>query len=95
MAAMQAAVSAGLLAAEDAASLTAAWNLATQARNAVTLVRGKASDQLPTSGRDLVAVASLMGHEPGGDPGEFLEEYRRTTRRARAVAERVFYGEKP
>ncbi|HEX7308087.1 bifunctional [glutamine synthetase] adenylyltransferase/[glutamine synthetase]-adenylyl-L-tyrosine phosphorylase, partial [Lentzea sp.] len=93
MAAMDAAVEAGLLAADDAAALTAAWNLATQARNAVTLVRGKASDQLPTSGRDLVAVASVMGHEPGGDPGEFLEEYRRTTRRARAVAERVFYGE--
>ncbi|MDX8052758.1 bifunctional [glutamine synthetase] adenylyltransferase/[glutamine synthetase]-adenylyl-L-tyrosine phosphorylase [Lentzea sp. BCCO 10_0798] len=95
MAAMGAAVEAGLLAAEDAAALTTAWNLATQARNAVMLVKGKASDQLPTSGRDLVAVASVMGYEPGGDPGEFLEEYRRTTRRARAVAERVFYGEKP
>jgi glutamate-ammonia-ligase adenylyltransferase len=93
MAAMTAAVEAGLLAADDAAALTAAWNLATHARNAVTLVRGKASDQLPTSGRDLVAVASVMGYPPGGDPGEFLEEYRRTTRRARAVAERVFYGE--
>ncbi|WP_439663492.1 bifunctional [glutamine synthetase] adenylyltransferase/[glutamine synthetase]-adenylyl-L-tyrosine phosphorylase [Lentzea sp. HUAS TT2] len=93
MAAMEAAVGAGLLAAEDAAALTAAWNLATQARNALMLVRGKASDQLPTSGRDLVAVASVMGYEPGGDPGEFVEEYRRTTRRARAVAERVFYGE--
>lgn len=93
MAAMAAAVEAGLLASDDAAALTAAWNLATHARNAVTLVRGKASDQLPTSGRDLVAVASVMGYPPGGDPGEFLEEYRRTTRRARAVAERVFYGE--
>jgi glutamate-ammonia-ligase adenylyltransferase len=95
MAAMAAAVEAGLLSADDAAALTAAWNLATQARNAVTLVRGKASDQLPTSGRDLVAVAAVMGHPPGGDPGEFVEEYRRTTRRARAVAERVFYGEEP
>jgi [glutamine synthetase] adenylyltransferase / [glutamine synthetase]-adenylyl-L-tyrosine phosphorylase len=93
MAAMAAAVEAGLLASDDAAALTAAWNLATHARNAVTLVRGKASDQLPTSGRDLVAVASVMGYQPDGDPGEFLEEYRRTTRRARAVAERVFYGE--
>ncbi|MGW6930381.1 bifunctional [glutamine synthetase] adenylyltransferase/[glutamine synthetase]-adenylyl-L-tyrosine phosphorylase [Lentzea sp. NPDC054927] len=93
MAAMAAAVEAGLLAEDDAAALTAAWNLATHARNAVTLVRGKASDQLPTSGRDLVAVASVMGYQPNGDPGVFLEEYRRTTRRARAVAERVFYGE--
>ncbi len=93
MTAMAAAVEAGLLSQDDAAALTAAWNLATRARNAVTLVRGKASDQLPTSGRDLVAVASVMGYPPGGDPGVFVEEYRRTTRRARAVAERVFYGE--
>ena len=93
MAAMDAAVSAGLLAEDDAAALKTAWDLATHARNASMLVRGKASDQLPTSGRDLVAVASVMGYSTGGDPGVFVEEYRRTTRRARAVAERVFYGE--
>ena len=54
------------------------------------LVRGKAGDQLPTAGRDLAAVASAMGH--AGDPGGFLDHYRRTTRRARAVIERIFYG---
>ncbi len=26
------------------------------------------------------------------DPGVFLDDYRRTARRARAVVERVFYG---
>ena len=54
------------------------------------LVKGKAGDQLPTVGRDLAGVASAMGH--AGEPGEFLDAYRRTTRRARAVIERIFYG---
>ena len=46
MAAMAAAVEAGLLASDDAAALTAAWNLATHARNAVTLVRGRSASSL-------------------------------------------------
>jgi glutamate-ammonia-ligase adenylyltransferase len=33
-----------------------------------------------------------MGYPAGGDPGEFIDDYRRVTRRARAVVERVFYG---
>jgi [glutamine synthetase] adenylyltransferase / [glutamine synthetase]-adenylyl-L-tyrosine phosphorylase len=84
-------VEAGLLAAADADALIAGWTMATRARNAVTLVRGKPSDQLPGSGRELAAVARAMGYPAGGDPGEFIDEYRRITRRARAVVERVFY----
>ena len=68
------------------------WTMATRARNAVMLVRGKPGDQLPRSGRELAAVAVAMGYPPDGDPGVFLDDYRRTTRRARAVVERVFYG---
>ncbi len=83
---------AGLLTAADADALAAGWTMATRARNAVTLVRGKPADQLPRSGRELAAVARAMGHPAGGDPGEFVDEYRRVTRRARAVVERVFYG---
>ncbi|MCS7484463.1 bifunctional [glutamine synthetase] adenylyltransferase/[glutamine synthetase]-adenylyl-L-tyrosine phosphorylase [Umezawaea endophytica] len=86
-----AATEAGLLDAGDAEELKSAWLMATRARNAVMLVKGKPGDQLPTTGRDLTAVAAVMGHPPGTDPGEFLDEYRRTTRRARAVVERVFY----
>jgi [glutamine synthetase] adenylyltransferase / [glutamine synthetase]-adenylyl-L-tyrosine phosphorylase len=86
------AVEAGLLTSSDGAELTAGWIMATRARNAVTLVRGKPSDQLPRSGPELAAVAQAMGYPPGGDPGEFIDEYRRVTRRARAVVERVFYG---
>ncbi len=88
---IEAGTEAGLVDPEDAAELKAAWVMATRARNAVMLVKGKPGDQLPTIGRDLTAVAAVMGHPPGTDPGEFLDEYRRTTRRARAVAERVFY----
>lgn len=86
------AVEAGLLEAGDAAELEAGWTMATRARNAVMLVRGKPGDQLPRSGRELVAVAHALGYPADGDPGVFLDDYRRATRRARAVVERVFYG---
>ena len=45
--ALQAAAEADLIAAEDAETLAEAWRLASRVRNAVTLVRGKPSDQLP------------------------------------------------
>ncbi|WP_232666478.1 bifunctional [glutamine synthetase] adenylyltransferase/[glutamine synthetase]-adenylyl-L-tyrosine phosphorylase [Pseudonocardia sp. TRM90224] len=84
--------SAGLLTAEDVTELAAGWTMATRARNGVMLVRGKPGDQVPRSGRELTAVAHALGYPADGDPGVFLDEYRRTTRRARAVVERVFYG---
>ena len=62
-----------------------------RARNAVMLVRGKPGDQLPRSGRELAAVAAALGYPADGDPGVFLDEYRRVTRRARAVVDRLFY----
>jgi glutamate-ammonia-ligase adenylyltransferase len=88
---MQEMTAAGLLDPDDATALKNGWIMATRARNAAMLVRGKPTDQLPTSGRELAAVATIMGHPLDADPGEFLDEYRRTARRARAVVERVFY----
>jgi glutamate-ammonia-ligase adenylyltransferase len=82
-------VEAGLVAKADAAALREAWLLATRTRNAATLVRGKVSDQLPAAGRELAAVAAVV--RPDEDPGEFVDTYRRTTRRARGVVERLFY----
>ena len=82
---------AGLVGAEDAHSMREAWLLATRVRNAVMLVRGKAVDQVPGSGRELAAVARVLGYSDEHDPGEFLDAYRRTTRRAHAAVERVFY----
>jgi glutamate-ammonia-ligase adenylyltransferase len=91
--ALEAARAAGLISAEDARTLTAAWLLATRVRNATMLVRGKPADQIPGSGREALAVAGLCGFAGETDPGEFLDHYRRTTRHARDVVERVFYGE--
>jgi [glutamine synthetase] adenylyltransferase / [glutamine synthetase]-adenylyl-L-tyrosine phosphorylase len=85
--ALDAAVGAGLLAAEDAATLGDSWRLASRIRNAVTLVRGRPSDMVPT--RERSAVARVLGYEA---PSELVEDYRRHARHARAVVERVFYG---
>ncbi|RSM60081.1 bifunctional [glutamine synthetase] adenylyltransferase/[glutamine synthetase]-adenylyl-L-tyrosine phosphorylase [Kibdelosporangium aridum] len=91
LAGLAAADEAGLITSSDAEELRTAWLLATSVRNAATLVRGKQTDQVPTSGRELLAVATALGYPGDADPGEFLDSYRRTTRRARAVVERVFY----
>jgi glutamate-ammonia-ligase adenylyltransferase len=89
--ALTAIADAGLAAAADVESLAEAWLLATRVRNAGMLVRGRTVDEVPSSGRDLAAVARIMGYAAADDPGEFLDFYRRTTRRARAVVERLFY----
>jgi glutamate-ammonia-ligase adenylyltransferase len=89
--ALRAAVDADLLAAEDADELASAWRIATRVRDAAMLVRGTATDLVPTDARDLAAVAHVLGYRPG-ESGALLEDYRRITRRARAVVERVFYA---
>ncbi|WP_407564470.1 bifunctional [glutamine synthetase] adenylyltransferase/[glutamine synthetase]-adenylyl-L-tyrosine phosphorylase [Streptomyces sp. 184] len=91
-AALAAALEAGLLDAEDARILDDAWLLATRLRNAVMLVRGRPGDTFPAAERELGAVARYFGYGPG-QSGELPEEYRRTTRRARAVVERLFYDD--
>ncbi|AKH82038.1 glutamate-ammonia-ligase adenylyltransferase [Streptomyces sp. CNQ-509] len=91
-AALAAAREAGLLDAEDARILDDAWLLATRLRNAVMLVRGRPGDTFPAAERELGAVARYFGYGPG-QAGELPEEYRRTTRRARAVVQRLFYGD--
>ncbi|OJY38386.1 bifunctional [glutamine synthetase] adenylyltransferase/[glutamine synthetase]-adenylyl-L-tyrosine phosphorylase [Pseudonocardia sp. 73-21] len=83
---------AGLLTPDDVAELTTGWTMATRARNAIMLVKGKPGDQLPRSGHELASIACAAGYPAGGDPGVFLDDYRKATRRARAVVERVFYG---
>jgi glutamate-ammonia-ligase adenylyltransferase len=83
---------AGLLAPEDGEALRAAWEIATRARNAVFLVRGRPSDQLPRPGLELEGVARACGYGPDTEPGRFLDDYHRTTRHARSVVDRVFYG---
>ena len=90
-AAMAAAVQAGLLAAEDAAQLTAAWELAARIRNAIVLVGGRPGDTLPAKHSELTAVARLLGYPPGDAAQALEQDYRRAARHARAVMERLFY----
>ncbi|RMI38439.1 bifunctional [glutamine synthetase] adenylyltransferase/[glutamine synthetase]-adenylyl-L-tyrosine phosphorylase [Streptomyces triticirhizae] len=88
--ALAAATAAGLLSADDAEILDEAWVLASRVRNAVMLVRGRPLDTFPTDSRETAAVARYLGYEPG-TAGRMLDDYRRVTRRARGVVERVFY----
>src|SRR6266508_3265225 len=88
--ALRAAADADLISQADAAALSAGWVSASRARNALTLVRGRASDQLPRHGPDLAAVARVLGRPAGADPGEYLDHYLRTARRARQAVERIF-----
>ncbi|MFF7351126.1 bifunctional [glutamine synthetase] adenylyltransferase/[glutamine synthetase]-adenylyl-L-tyrosine phosphorylase [Streptomyces filipinensis] len=90
--ALTAARQAGLLPAEEAEILDEAWVLATRVRNAVMLVRGRAGDTFPTEPRELAAVGRYLGYG-AGHAGDMLDAYRRTTRRARAVVEELFYGD--
>ncbi|WUH96548.1 bifunctional [glutamine synthetase] adenylyltransferase/[glutamine synthetase]-adenylyl-L-tyrosine phosphorylase [Spirillospora sp. NBC_00431] len=88
--ALDAASEARLLDAGDAAVLAEAWRLATRIRGAIMLVRGRASDLLPTDHhRERSAVGRVLGYSGAGD---LLEDYRRHARRARAVVDRAFYG---
>ncbi|RJQ72371.1 bifunctional [glutamine synthetase] adenylyltransferase/[glutamine synthetase]-adenylyl-L-tyrosine phosphorylase [Pseudonocardiaceae bacterium YIM PH 21723] len=90
--ALDAAADVGVLTEQDRGELMDAWTLATRARNAVTLVRGKPTDQLPRTGREMIAVARSLGYPADADPGQFIDDYRRTTRHARTVVDRLFYG---
>ncbi|WP_198545011.1 bifunctional [glutamine synthetase] adenylyltransferase/[glutamine synthetase]-adenylyl-L-tyrosine phosphorylase [Kitasatospora sp. NRRL B-11411] len=90
-AALAAATEAGLVDREDAEVLDAAWVLASRVRAAVMLVRGRAGDSFPGDARELAGVARYLGYGVGHS-GELVDEYRRTTRRARRVVERLFYG---
>jgi [glutamine synthetase] adenylyltransferase / [glutamine synthetase]-adenylyl-L-tyrosine phosphorylase len=85
--ALRAAQDAALIDPADAGALSAAWVLASRVRNALMLVRGRPSDQLPRQGVELAGVVRILGV---GDPGEFVDEYLRTARHARAAFERIF-----
>ncbi|WP_427922893.1 bifunctional [glutamine synthetase] adenylyltransferase/[glutamine synthetase]-adenylyl-L-tyrosine phosphorylase [Streptomyces sp. cg40] len=89
--ALAAACAAELISAEDAETLDEAWVLATRVRNAVMLVRGRAGDTFPSDPRELAAVGRYLGYGPG-HVGDMLDDYRRTTRRARGVVDLLFYG---
>src|ERR1700677_3426875 len=85
---LDAIAAADLVPAEEVDLLRQAWLTATGARNALVLVRGKPTDQLPGPGRQLNTVAVAAGW-PNDDRSEFLDHYLRVTRRAKAVVRKV------
>jgi glutamate-ammonia-ligase adenylyltransferase len=89
--ALAGAAEAGLISEDDARVLTDGWRTVSRVRNAVTLVRGQAADELPRDVRQRGAVASILGY-PAGATDEMVNDYLRRMRRARGVVERVFWG---
>jgi [glutamine synthetase] adenylyltransferase / [glutamine synthetase]-adenylyl-L-tyrosine phosphorylase len=88
--ALRACVKAELISETDAKSLSESWTLATWIRNAQMLSRAKANDQIPTDINELSAIAFTLNQK---SHSQLIEDYRRITRRARLVMEKIFYGE--
>jgi [glutamine synthetase] adenylyltransferase / [glutamine synthetase]-adenylyl-L-tyrosine phosphorylase len=88
MAALDALAAAGALDPDDHATLAAAYRFCERTRNRWYLVKGSPGDALPTQGDQLTRLARSLG----ATGGELREQYRRVTRRARHVVERLFYG---
>jgi glutamate-ammonia-ligase adenylyltransferase len=92
MPALRQEVASGLVSQSDFAQLEAAWKLVMRVRNASMLVRGRATDTVPTELIELSRVSHLLGYGLRGGQ-QLTDEYRRLTRRSRAVIKREFYGE--
>ena len=88
--ALDAVAEAGLLEGRDAEALVAAWRIATNLRNAIVQVRGKAADSLPRDPRERSAIAQIRGYGPVGSEA-MVNDYLRVTRRARQVVDRTFW----
>jgi glutamate-ammonia-ligase adenylyltransferase len=91
LAALDAARDAELITAADHDALDRAWRSVSRLRNAITLVTGRTGDQVPRDARERAAISSILGYGAGRSD-EMVNDYLRTTRRARAVVDRVFWG---
>jgi glutamate-ammonia-ligase adenylyltransferase len=93
--ALTAARDAGLLAADDAAVLVEAWDLASRLRDALVLwtgrVGGAHADVLPHDRQVVAGLAATVGY-PSGSGQELEDTWLRASRRARGVVEQVFYA---
>lgn len=81
----------GLMRDDQATRLAESWRRASALRDAIMLVRGRASDALPTDARDLAAIAVLLGYQPG-EASRLIDDTRRLMRRAYEVAEDLFWN---
>jgi hypothetical protein len=82
--------SAGILDRDDATALADAYRFCAAARNRLFLREGRSRDSLPSDPEEAARLARSLGFEIN-PRSELREEYRRVTRRARRVMERVFY----
>ncbi len=93
--ALEAAARDGLIDAEAARRLTAAWQLATRVRAANVIGTGRDGgariDILPSDPLEIRVVGRLLGLEPGRER-DLEDLYRKTARHARLVAERILFG---
>ncbi|WP_438352904.1 bifunctional [glutamine synthetase] adenylyltransferase/[glutamine synthetase]-adenylyl-L-tyrosine phosphorylase [Microbacterium sp. CJ88] len=89
--ALQAAEDAGLVTDSHAARLREAWVLASRLRSANTLLSGQTSDVLPADRKRLDGIGRLLEYGPRSAT-QVEEDYLGTTRRARRVFEKLFYG---
>jgi glutamate-ammonia-ligase adenylyltransferase len=81
----------GAVSAEDAGILREAFVLCERARNRAHLLSESSGDALPQDALALTRLARSLGTTAAG----LRNDYRRVTRRARAVVERLFYGLDP
>jgi glutamate-ammonia-ligase adenylyltransferase len=92
LAGLDALVAGGHLAAPDADRLRASYRFCERARNARYLHVGTKADALPSRSEEAAHLGRMLGFDE--QPETTLREtYRQVTRRARAVVERVFYGD--
>ena len=81
----------GFLDPDDAAVLSEAYRYCSRARNYRFLHTAKHADSLPQTAVEAEHLATMLGytHRP---VTSMRDDYRRVTRRARRVMERLFYG---
>ena len=77
----------GSLESDDADTLAEAYEFCEQVRNRWYLVNSGPGDSLPSGNEELLWLARSLDTSPG----LLRDRYRRVTRRARKVVDRVFY----
>jgi glutamate-ammonia-ligase adenylyltransferase len=88
IAALRALTHHGAVSDSDARVLIESYRFCERTRNRLYLVRGSPGDALPSRADHLAILARSLGT----NAPELRSDYRRVTRRAREVVERLFYG---
>jgi [glutamine synthetase] adenylyltransferase / [glutamine synthetase]-adenylyl-L-tyrosine phosphorylase len=92
--ALRAAAAVGVLDPEDAHALETSHDFCSRARNYRYLLTNSAREALPTDSTEALRLGRMLGYVHRPQAG-LRDDYRRITRRARRVVERVFYGREP